>query len=620
MSDATAARHPLRSITLRNFKSVQDATVRLAPLTVLVGANSSGKSSILQALVALHQVASNESPVARFALNGPKSSLGYFSEVRHAGAAEGDPVEIAVDLCVPVLAIGFTTVDWQLYSRLRGAPLPVSYSVTLAQTGAGNEEGASPFISAVTLRAQTAHESAEIKLRRGRQTSRVRIVAGRVASGGFQALDPHRRFDASFTGSLLGAGTRERVSAAAFAGGLPIQLIRKAAGAEVGERFSRIVDQLMIRFEPARSKSSTVRLRKPQRDRVISVIVDALWRWSVSEDPDVSVMRAVMEDLAVNDLFEDAAALFTSHPMELRRAVRDRWSGSKTAYFALESNEAQVIDYASQQLLAFLANHTFYLAGLRVAPQPLYPLTALASDGDIGTRGENLAAVLLTIGDREVSCPTPDGGSELKTLRDGLRDWVRVLGLLDDIQVENRGAHGNALKVRQIGGTTTLDVSAVGVGVSQVLPVLVRCILAEPGQVVLLEQPELHLHPAAQLGLADFLVACVRTGRQIVVETHSEHLVNRLRRRVAEAPTDERLNDQIAIVFAERDRESGATQYRPVELNELGGFDSWPHGFFPEGADEVRSLLHASLRKRAAAATPEQEQGSTGLTAEPEQL
>ena len=124
-----------------------------------------------------------------------------------------------------------------------------------------------------------------------------------------------------------------------------------------------------------------------------------------------------------------------------------------------------------------------------------------------------------------------------------------------------------------------------------------------PGDLVMLEQPELHLHPAAQLGLADFLLACVRSGRQIIVESHSEHLVNRLRRRVAEADDDPELHQLIGIVFAERDR--AVTRYRSVDLNPLGGFDSWPSSFFPEGADEVRHLLEAGLQKRARILEPD---------------
>lgn len=601
MADGISPSNPLRAIHLRNFKSVSKATVEFAPLTVLVGANSSGKSSILKALVALHQVASTESPIARFALNGPKSSLGYLSEVRNSAASKDDPVEIGVDLCLPALAsYGFTTLPWQMYTQLRGNPLPVSYNVKLGPSGTEAEEAASPSISGVELTATTPDVVASVQLKRSSRAQNKAIVATKIASGAFQPTDPHRRFE-PFVGQISGKKGRGRVTSAAFVGGVPIQLVGTAAGDQAVDNYIRVLDDLLQRLDTSEVTDGVTKVPKKKREAVIDLIATTMSAWSRDPAPRLPLYRAILEALTKDEL---TAGVITHHRNEVTRSVRERWHGARSAMFSWETLDAQVIDYASQQLLAFLVNHTFYLAGLRVAPQPLYPLTALATDGDIGTRGENLAATLLTIGDREVISPTPNGTTETKTLMDSVRDWAQHLDLLDDIVPENRGAHGNAIKVRQIGSQTELDVSAVGVGVSQVLPVLVRCLLAEPGQLVLLEQPELHLHPAAQLRLADFLVACVRSGRQIVVETHSEHLVNRLRRRVAEAPPDAPLNDHVSIVFAERDGKTEITTYRPIELNEMGGFEDWPSGFFPEGTDEVRLLLEAGLRKRAAADAP----------------
>ncbi len=141
-----------------------------------------------------------------------------------------------------------------------------------------------------------------------------------------------------------------------------------------------------------------------------------------------------------------------------------------------------------------------------------------------------------------------------------------------------------------------VDLTSVGVGVSQILPVLAVCLLAEPGDIVLLEQPELHLHPALQMRLADFLLACVESRRQIIVETHSEHLVNRLRRRVAEDNGND-VAKLARIVFAERDAE-GHTAFRASDINPLGGLsEDWPDGFLDIGARDAQKLLQAGLAK-----------------------
>ena len=136
----------------------------------------------------------------------------------------------------------------------------------------------------------------------------------------------------------------------------------------------------------------------------------------------------------------------------------------------------------------------------------------------------------------------------------------------------------------------------VGVGVSQVLPVILLCLLAEPGTLVILEQPELHLHPKLQQDLADFLLACTRAGRQLVIETHSEHLVNRLRYRIAADETDE-THGLIRLVFAEN--EGGVTSYREPEINPYGGLgEDWPAGFLDLTARESQDLVRQALTKR----------------------
>jgi len=119
-----------------------------------------------------------------------------------------------------------------------------------------------------------------------------------------------------------------------------------------------------------------------------------------------------------------------------------------------------------------------------------------------------------------------------------------------------------------------------------------------------LEQPELHLHPAMQLKLADFLLACSRSGQQIIVETHSEHLVNRLRRRVANDST-RTLSRSIGLLFAEQ--KNGVSQYRATTISESGGLSQgWPEGFLDVGSNEATEFISEALRRRKqAAVTPE---------------
>jgi len=112
---------------------------------------------------------------------------------------------------------------------------------------------------------------------------------------------------------------------------------------------------------------------------------------------------------------------------------------------------------------------------------------------------------------------------------------------------------------------------------------------------ILLEQPELHLNPGMQQKLADFLLEMVKTGRQIIVETHSEYLITRLRRRAATSESDHKY---FGIVFAERDPEEG-TSYRSVNVNEQGDLSEWPKGFFDHVAEDLRILMRKAAERQS---------------------
>ena len=192
----------------------------------------------------------------------------------------------------------------------------------------------------------------------------------------------------------------------------------------------------------------------------------------------------------------------------------------------------------------------------------------------------------------------PDGEQSSVPLIKAVEAWGAQLGLIEALRVVQKPKVGNTITVKTEGLDKEVPLDAVGVGVSQLLPVLVLCLLSEPGSVILLEQPELHLHPALQQRLADFLIAIARSGRQLIVETHSEYMVSRLRRRIAEDPDDELLSIS-KVIFAERDGQTGITTYRDVELSPYGDIDEWPKGFFDQAAAEEREIIRGGLKKRA---------------------
>ena len=164
------------------------------------------------------------------------------------------------------------------------------------------------------------------------------------------------------------------------------------------------------------------------------------------------------------------------------------------------------------------------------------------------------------------------GDERLKTLADALY----ALGLtgqvgtkkIDDTRIElqvGRVPHDRTDEIDMV------SIADVGFGVSQVLPVLVALIVAEPGQLVYLEQPEMHLHPRAQVALAQELAAAAKRGVRVVAETHSSLLLLAVQTLVAEGDLSPEL---VKLHWFTRD-DNGATKVIPADLDETGAYGDW---------------------------------------------
>jgi len=134
----------------------------------------------------------------------------------------------------------------------------------------------------------------------------------------------------------------------------------------------------------------------------------------------------------------------------------------------------------------------------------------------------------------------------------------------------------------------------VGIGVSQVLPVLVVAYFAPKGSTIILEEPEIHLHPLAQSVLAEmFVEISQQRGVQFVVETHSEHLFRRMQTLVAKQTVS---TDEVALYFVERTGKSA--QLRTLQIDEFGRVSNWPEGFFGDALGETREQARLMFERR----------------------
>lgn len=141
---------------------------------------------------------------------------------------------------------------------------------------------------------------------------------------------------------------------------------------------------------------------------------------------------------------------------------------------------------------------------------------------------------------------------------------------------------------------TKVNIADVGFGVSQLFPIVLEGLRMNANDTLLLEQPEIHLHPNLQMQLADFLIGLALSKKNVIVETHSDHFINRLVRRVVE-DVDNKLNDLIQIYFINPG--PNGSELTTVELDAHSGISNWPKGFFDQNMSEQQRLLEAILAK-----------------------
>ncbi len=253
--------------------------------------------------------------------------------------------------------------------------------------------------------------------------------------------------------------------------------------------------------------------------------------------------------------------------------------------------------FLSDFVLAFeeLFNRVFYLGPLREYPQRDYTWGGERPQ-DVGRRGELAVAAMLASRERP-TIKVGRGNRPTKTVEERVAIWMRDLGLIHDFSLraiaENRKSY--EVRVRRTPRSPEVLITDVGFGVSQILPVLVLCYYAPEGATIILEQPEIHLHPSVQAGLADIFIDAMKTRNiQIILESHSEHLLRRLQRRIAEEVLGP---NQAALYFCTTDKQ-GRSQLQNLELDLFGNIINWPKDFFGDEFGDIAAMQEAALKRQ----------------------
>lgn len=471
----------LKSISLENYKCFKDKTdIKIAPLTVLCGVNSSGKSSILKSLLMLKQSYENTEATNQMTFNGNYVDNGSFFEIISENS-EKNSFTLSNRFIIEKINASSRTKEYTLYRDL----YRLFYNSNITKFDITN-----------TLDV--------------------------IASDGF--INPNK--------------------------------------------INRFYTKITIYIDDKVIMTSSVEL--------VKLISKNKYNIRCTNIPDVSGKIASLYIPSCTCYFNGMTlnSVYKSN-MENRQKV---FIPSIVTIFKLISSQYSLINY---------------IAPLRENPKRNYVI-----DRDItsvGIAGENTPLLLKKMYDNHLDgmlAPATedfddsvfDKVSESK-FNDLLQSWMNYLDL-GEIQLDDRQKDLVKINVNKH------NITDVGFGVSQSLPILVEGLCIRNKQTLLLEQPEIHLHPKMQMRIADFLLSLAMQDKQVIVETHSDHIINRLVRRALES---EKFFNKIQIYFIDKNDE-GFSFKENIAIDPVDGALCENENFFYQFASETEKIIDAGYK------------------------
>lgn len=625
-----------------NFKSIREETaLDLGPLTIFAGANSSGKSTFIQSVLLVAQTLAHKVGSRSVVLNGALTSLGQFDDLKSNG---GESDQITIKCTCRPLPNQATANPRRSQFAPRGAIYYGPRSNQLQEVACEISFDADPSSSQrdlfqiqprlfATQLSCVSRDEDNVD-----QIADISIHHSSKAISEIEGADGVSEIDDQLRASLAYAVELDEISMTEvkedFRSAKPIGCMLRHF----------LPEKIIYTIDTIEENANAITMALQDDGCRAMGLRRSMGREILLSEEIITVLREVLEGIIDFDqTFKDKyrqGSLFGSKSetltfrawyerlrdlpreerLKVQQVLREREDLFDRIHAAMKVSVNQkteshafaplrpprLIAEATLYLDKFFTSYLKYLGPLRDAPKPLYPLAPAADPHDIGLRGEHTASILELhkykkiryIPSANFKDPVIYRKTVTRTLEAAVIDWLQYLGVASSVKSRDLGKLGHELKVGLSNSDNTHDLTHVGVGVSQVLPILVMCLLANTDSTLVFEQPELHLHPKVQTLLGDFFLSMALCNKQCIVETHSEYFIDRLRFRIAAASPEKELNSQAKIYFVEKP--SQGSSFREVVINEYGAISDWPEGFFDQSQQQAEEILRAAAMKRKA--------------------
>ena len=553
----------IESFAFQNYKAFASGEIEPKPITILVGANSSGKSSILQLLLLFSQTQGRDLGTGPLTVNGDRASF-------------GDALNIIKDRSVSKpLSFKFRITPTNIFDNELIADLArktVFESLSFTREPSNKHLFANASQSFDTLNSPK-QVSIDIK----------KELMNPLISLAEWMRDEFRKNKKSLTPQSDVAFKKENASTAANSSLVlspyeklvdTLTLIRTTAE-------EPIVDHVEYAFFYS-AKSATLELQS------ISL--------SGNDKDILTFSRRRPNGRMVNDLRSDIFAnsilrkYRTNFSQQIHTSGLEVLEGGSAGFRLRVDNEVfekflfGIFNRATQKINeSFIGERIQHVSPLRASPRRYYLLDRHYARASLDTQDGALLADIL---------------KKKKPVREHVNKWLRNFGL--SVNVHDVRDIIQSIKVEQNG--LDLDLTDVGFGISQVLPVIVQGFLAEANSMTLIEQPEIHLHPKMQADLADLFVDMVKTTRsKILVETHSEYILKRLRRRIAEGVISA---EDVGIYLVHGTLGKNRSSYiEQAKIGKMGAF-KWPKDFSETELEDTIAFARLQISPQPTDAEP----------------
>jgi predicted ATPase len=666
----------IKKLHVENFKSISKADIEFKPLTVLVGRNSAGKSSLLHSLLLASQhLSSDFASDHRISLNRNFVNLGSFHEILNRKRPENSEVVVGIET---------NDTKWQahlVFDREENGQLrKLSREAIISKIEIELERDKNKSSDLVSFQFETGEilsQHPPLLFSGDFNSSEIEVAIGE----GFLSIEKSatsdesqesiaRRFDYvmfipaagqnfhpvplertdfihylidEFYQSALELRNRRSSRLTRLGRKSSILTAKPAQNREYWEEnlipifksiFATNIDsfsdfsnsgflrQLIRKFKmtmeaPVRLVKLLPENRPYKKDEngiqeAISDLVDSIALRDIS-DIKSALVPFLQQEVFKSDSYECLKPIHFGRENNWKH--QDFLGSTKNGLFTFDMRGSILPELEVTQLwgnsrerLSGKMKNVYYLGPIR---DTNFSAPRLADPRNLGPKGEQAVEVLAHEAYLRNKYPLPlddDGFNEHpfsdlygsgETFSENLNRWLSHFGLAHGVQHEDQGRDRPRINVLvdKDDPTQTVDLRSVGQGMAQVLPVLMQCLLARPDEsIVIIEQPELHLHPRLESQLADFFLLCAKQGRQIVVETHSEHLINRLRLRIAEDKSNS-VQDMVKILYAEQ--ENDETHFNEALIDSYGGLaNEWPRDFLDLNLVASEKLIDAAIDKR----------------------